>query len=92
MKKIKKADREIVSKIMSNTFASIDKQNQKDNAAALAALKNQGIIFVKPDPVQLAEWKKLAVAGNENMVKKGFNSKKMYNLVNKYIAEYQKQK
>ncbi|MDH5601078.1 MAG: TRAP transporter substrate-binding protein DctP [Gammaproteobacteria bacterium] len=92
MKKLKENDRKIVNKIMSETFAVIDKENQKDNVDALAALKNQGITFVKPGDKQHAEWKELARAGNANMVKKGFNSKKMYNLVNKYIAEYQKQK
>lgn len=92
MNKLKADDRKIVSKIMSDAFAEIDQQNQKDNVAALAALKNQGITFVKPDDKQLAEWKSLARAGNIDMVKKGFNSKKMYNLVNKYIAEFQKQK
>jgi len=92
MKKLKADDRKIVSKIMRKTFAEIDQKNQKDNVAALAALKNQGITFVKPDDKQLAEWKSLARAGNANMVKKGFNSQKMYNLVNKYIAEFKKQK
>ena len=90
MKKLKSPDRKIVKEIMTATFKIIDAQNQKDNIAALAALKNQGITFVKPDTKQLAEWKNLAKQGNENMVAKGFNSKKMYNLVNKYIAEYQK--
>ena len=90
MKKLKSPDRKIVSEIMSKTFKTIDAQNQKDNIAALAALKNQGITFVKPDAKQHLEWKNLAKRGNEDMVAKGFNSKKMYNLVNKYIAEFQK--
>ena len=92
MKKLKPEDQKVVSTIMGETFASIDQQNQEDNVAALAALKNQGISFVKPDAAQLAEWKQLAKTGNEDMVKKGFSSEKMYNLVNSYIAEYQKQK
>lgn len=92
MKKIKAPDQKIVKSIMSRTFKEIDQQNQKDNIAALAALKTQGITFIKPNAQQLAEWKDLAQKGNADMVAKGFNSKKMYNLINKYISEYQKTK
>lgn len=92
MNKLKGPDKEIVTKIMSQTFKEIDLQNQQDNVAALAALKTQGITFVKPDTKQLAEWKILAQQGNTDLVAKGFNSKNMYNLINKYIAEYQKLK
>ncbi|MCW8899312.1 MAG: TRAP transporter substrate-binding protein DctP [Gammaproteobacteria bacterium] len=92
MDKLKAADRAIVKNIMSKTFAEIDQQNQKDNIAALDALKTQGISFIKPDPKQLAEWKNLAQQGNVDLVAKGFNSKKMYNLVTQHISEYQKLK
>ena len=92
MNKLKAPDRTIVKNILNKVFIEIDKQNQKDNIAALAALKTQGITFIKPEPKQLAEWKNLARQGNIDLVAKGFTSKKMYNLVTKYIAEYQQKK
>ena len=92
MKSLKAPEQKIVKTVMNRTFKEIDQQNQKDNIAALAALKTQGITFIKPNEQQLAEWKDLAQKGNADMVAKGFNSKKMYNLINKYIAEYQKTK
>ncbi len=90
MNKIKTADRKIMTAILKLNFEEIDKQNQKDNSAALAALKNQGITFIQPDSKQIAEWKKLAQEGNSELVAKGFHTKKMYNLINKHIADYQK--
>ena len=90
MDKLNAADTKIVSEVMRRTFKEIDLQNQKDNSAALAALKNQGITFVKPDSNQIAEWKKLAQLSHSELVSKGFISKKMYDLINKYIAEYKK--
>lgn len=90
MKKLEKKDRATVHNIMSLAFKEIDQQNQKDNKAALAALKNQGINFIKPDKKQYAEWKSIALNGNKKLIKKGYNSKKMYNLVQKHIADYQK--
>lgn len=90
MNKLKTADKKIVTEILKRNFKEIDAQNQKDNNAALAALKNQGIIFIKPDNKQLAHWKELAQEGNSELVKKGFHTEKMYKLINKYIADYQK--
>ena len=90
MNKLKRRDKKIVNEIMIRTFKEIDIQNQKDNSAALAALKNQGITFAKPDNNQVAEWKKLALQSHTELVSKGFVTKKMYNLINKYIMKYKK--
>jgi TRAP-type transport system periplasmic protein len=90
MKKLKKKDRAIVHEIMSATFKEIDQLNQKDNAAALAALKNQDIKFIKPSKAQYAEWKRLALNGNKQLIEKGYNSKKMYQLIQKHLADYKK--
>ena len=90
MKKLNTADKKIVTEILNRNFKEIDAQNQKDNKAALAALKNQGITFVKPESNQISEWKKLAHEGNSELVAKGFHTKKMYKLINKHIADYQK--
>ncbi len=90
MKKLNKKDRATVNDIMSVAFKEIDLQNQKDNSAALAALKNQGINFIKPTKKQYEEWKSIALKGNKKLIEKGYNSKKMYNLVQKHIADYKK--
>lgn len=90
MNKLKAEDKTIVNEVMQRTFIEIDQQNQKDNIAALAALKNQGITFVKPDKKHINEWKKLALTSHSELVSKGFNSQEMYNLIKKYISEYKK--
>lgn len=90
MKKLKKKDSTIVHAVMSQAFKEIDKENQADNKAALAALKSQGINFIKPTKEQYAEWKNIALKGNKELVKNGYNSQGMYDLVKKHIADYQK--
>ncbi len=90
MNKLNTSDKKIVTEILQRNFKEIDTQNQKDNSAALAALKTQGITFVKPNIQQLSEWKKLAEEGNSALVAKEFHTEKMYNLINKHIADYQK--
>ncbi|MDH5395446.1 MAG: TRAP transporter substrate-binding protein DctP, partial [Gammaproteobacteria bacterium] len=69
MDKLQKSDQEIVHRVMSEVFKGIDLQNQKDNISALAALKNQGIKFIIPEPNQVAEWKNLAQKANLQLVK-----------------------
>ena len=90
MKKLKKKDSAVVHAVMEQAFKEIDKENQADNKAALAALKNQGINFITPSKEQYSEWKSIALKGNENLIKSGYNSKEMYKLVKKHIADYQK--
>ena len=92
MKKIKPEDKKIVHEVLSATFKKIDLQNQEDNIAALAALKNQGLQFVQPNAKQLSDWKALAQEGNNKLVNTGYNSKEMYDLINKHISDYQKKK
>jgi len=58
--KIKKSDQKIVRNIFERIFKNIDTQNKKDNVAAIAALKNQGIQFIIPSAAQIKEWKSLA--------------------------------
>jgi len=91
MDKLQKSDQEIVHRVMSEVFKGIDLQNQKDNISALAALKNQGIKFIIPEPNQVAEWKNLAQKANLQLVKNGLNSKEMFDLVNGLIADQNKQ-
>jgi len=88
MKKLKKADRVIVTNIMRDVFKEVNLQNQKDNIAAMAALKNQGIKFIKPNEQQLNEWKSIAVDANKRLVQNGFNSEKMFKLIKKHISDF----
>jgi TRAP-type C4-dicarboxylate transport system substrate-binding protein len=87
LNKLSKEDKSIVYSVMTRIFANIDQQNQLDNVAALAALKKQGIIFIKPDQTQLAQWKSLAQKANQQLVENGLNSKQMFTLINKLIDE-----
>lgn len=92
IKKLSKEDQATMQDVMSATFKEIDAQNHKDNIAAFAALKKQGITFIAPDKKQREEWLALAKRSHLQLIKNGFNSKEMYDLVNKLISDYHKQK
>lgn len=86
LKKLKKNDYDVVKKVMTKTFNEINIQNRKDNISALAALKKQGINFVKPDAAQQSEWESLAKSSNLLQLKNGFNSKENFDFINKLIT------
>lgn len=90
MDKLNKKDQATVHTVMSQAFKEIDEENQADNKAALAALKNQGINFIKPTNEQFTEWKNIAQKGNKELIESGYSSQSMYKLVKKHIADYQK--
>ena len=87
-KKIKKDDQKIVHKIFSDTFREIDGQNKKDNIAAIAALKKQGITFVKPSPEQLNEWKTITNVATQKLIDSGKLDKKAMGKLTKLITQY----
>jgi len=53
------ADQKIVSEIMRGVFEKLNRQNREDNASALAALKGQGIGFVKTDAEAIQQWRRI---------------------------------
>lgn len=52
--KIDEADRLIVREVMERVYQGFDRQNRQDEAAALAALRKQGLSFVTPQPGEVA--------------------------------------
>lgn len=55
--KLSAADRKVVNDIMGGIFEQLNRQNREDNDSARAALKEQGIIFVKSDAMTLKQWR-----------------------------------
>jgi TRAP-type C4-dicarboxylate transport system substrate-binding protein len=91
-KKIKKNDQKIVREVFTETFRSIDAQNKKDNIAAMAALKNQGIDFVKPTPMQFAEWKTMTNVATQKLIDSEKLNKSAVDRINKLIKQYRDNK
>ncbi len=58
--KLDQADRELVTRVLQETFSELDAQNRQDNRQALEALQGQGIEFEEPSLAQRQEWEKHA--------------------------------
>lgn len=66
--KLSSADQATVREVMGETFKRIDKQNRKDNVAAMSALQNQGITLSKPNEVELELWYAKANTAKQRLI------------------------
>lgn len=89
--KLSAEDQKIVRDIMTATFKEIDKQNRKDNEAAFAALKKQGIEVITPSEEQLQEWRSLARKAEQTYLTKGHISKQIADQLEQLLKAYRSQ-
>ena len=76
-KKAKAEDQKIITEVMSKIFKELDVINKKDNKSALAALKTQGVKFIKPTAAQAKEWLVYAKKSQQRLVETGKISKQI---------------
>lgn len=88
--KINPADQIIVKNEINRVFKLLTELNRGDNHEATAALKSQGIKFVKPNKEELARWKSLSAESVENMVRKGTLSQVKINEVRQHLSDFRK--
>lgn len=90
--KLSALDQSIVREEMSNVFKRLDEQNRKDNSAALAALKKQGIQFVSLDSAMISEWYATAEQAAQALVTNGKLSADKYNEMQGILSQARKAK
>lgn len=86
--KIKVADRKIVRQVFGRVFKKLNLLNQKDNLAAKAALKKQGIQFVGLTSKDKALMQGHVRSATSLLISEGAFSKQMVNTVRRYRDSY----
>lgn len=89
-KKMSKADQAIVGKEMASTFNKLSEINRVNNKKAKAALKQQGIEFVKPNASEMAGLNKLAKDVVKKLIKQGKLKQSEVNKVNNMLKKFRK--
>ncbi len=74
-------DQGIVREEIGKVFKRLDMLNRSDNQAAKAALQQQGISFVAPNPGEAERWKSISDQAIEEMVESGVISKEIVDQV-----------
>ncbi len=91
-KKAKADDQKIISEVYTKVFKELDVINHKDNKSALAALKNQGVKFIKPSAAQVKEWLAFAKKSQQRLIETGKVSKEIVAKVDALLQKYQARK
>jgi TRAP-type C4-dicarboxylate transport system substrate-binding protein len=86
--KLSTADQAIVREEIAKVFSRLDVLNRSDNLAAKAALKQQGIIFVTPDPEEVERWKSISDGAIDEMVASGIISAEIVSQVREYLQSF----
>jgi TRAP-type C4-dicarboxylate transport system substrate-binding protein len=89
--RISASDQLVVQQVMERTFSEIDKKNRADNILALQALKNQGVVVIKPSPAEMQDWRHYALESSEKLAKEGIISKPMLEMLDMHIKAYRSQ-
>jgi len=83
-------DQKIVKDIMSNVFNRLDKQNRKDNIAALTAMENQGVEIILPKDKVLKEWYKKGQSSRNAIKNNNILSDDVYKNITSLLSTYRK--
>lgn len=86
--KLSAADQKVVSDVMNAMYATLDKQNRKDNARAHEALRKQGVEFIQATPEALEHWRKTAMRVNRELAEEGSFSLELTDRAYRLLQEY----
>ncbi len=86
--KLSAEDQAIVREEIGKVFSRLDVLNRSDNLAAIAALKQQGIEFVTPDPGEVVRWKSISDGAIDEMVASGIISADIVSQVREYLQSF----
>jgi TRAP-type C4-dicarboxylate transport system substrate-binding protein len=86
--KLSPDDQQIVREEIGKVFKRLDTINRSDNQAAKAALQNQGITFVTPDPGEIERWKSISDQSIEEMVEIGVISSEIVDQVRGHLQSF----
>jgi TRAP-type transport system periplasmic protein len=84
--KLSPADQATVSKVFSNAAKRMDANIKNDDAAALAAMKKQGLVITKLDAAEAARWRTIGTQVTSQLEKEKIISSDMLNAVRKAAA------
>jgi TRAP-type C4-dicarboxylate transport system substrate-binding protein len=89
--KLTAADQAVLLEEMGAVFTRLDELNRIDDVAAIAALKQQGITFVTPDPGEAERWREIARRSIDDMVEEGVISQTIVEQVRGHLQTFRNQ-
>ena len=86
--RLSSADRDAVRAVLVPAFEKLDRASRRDDQAARAALKNQGIEFVQPDAAALEEFERVAAEARAEIGRKGLYTPERLAALERHLREF----
>ncbi len=86
--RIDDGDQMIIRQEVSEVVEKLDKLTRTDNLKASEALKKQGIVFIKPESEELAQWRALADQSIARLIAKGALTQPGVDKVTGHLRDY----
>ena len=81
-------DQSVVRSVMGRAYLEMDRQNRKDNHAALMALEKAGIEIIEPQSDLVTQWQEVASEVNMELRNEGAFSVEIYDKVVSSLQDY----
>jgi len=86
--RLSEAEQVIVREEMAMAVAAVDKSARADHTSAKAALRSQGIEWLKPSAAEAQEWSAMAAAARDDLVASGYVSTQIYQQTLRVLEQY----
>lgn len=88
LRRLSAGDREIVSEILTATFATMGRENRQDNVKAKATLRKQGIEFIRPETDNRLQWEGTIEAAITELGNNGYFTPGLVEQVRSLVREF----
>ena len=92
MKKISPEDQLVVKEVMGRVTHELDVLTRKDNIAAIEAIKNQGVQWIKPGAETISNLKSMINSANDKLMKAKNMDQEIVNKLDQYLTEFRTNK
>jgi len=82
------ADRDVVRDVLTPAFQALDRASRRADEAARAALKNQGIEFVRPDAAATEEFERIAAEARAEIGKQGLYTPELLKALEGHLRDF----
>lgn len=89
-KRLSAEDQVVVREVMNRIYQDLDHQNRLDGAAAAAAMRQQGVTFVTPEPAAAEHWRDVAANLARELRQGGTFTPQLFDRLQELLAEYRR--
>lgn len=84
------ADQQVVREVMGRIYHDLDRQNRADDSAAKAAMRQQGVTFVTPQPAEIERWRGIASKVAADLRREGKFTPALFDRFQQLLVDYRR--